>query len=302
MYVFTSTEANSLKETIETIVDDELGSGRPKLLAFKYLDEMSMDDNFVDDLEMGGLGLASEKSEGSMISLGTIREGIITRYQSRTFAVAAGVTQEAMEDAKYDEVINLSRRLPRAMYKTVEYDAANILIRAFNANFVGGDNQPLVSTAHTLPNGGTFSNSMATPMSPSRMALQIVTTQMEKMVGHDGTIEGYNPVCVVCPADQRFAWNGILRATNAPEPGAFNEPNIINRDYNIDVVPVRYWSNTTTNWIVRSDAPDNLNWKWRIRPSQTEWVDNSTTTMFRGIRARWARGWSDARAVVGVNA
>lgn len=302
MIVFTSTEANSLKETIDTIVDDALGEGRSKLIAFKYLDEMSMGDNYVDDLEMGGIGLASEKTEGAMISLGTIREGVVTRYNSRTFAVAAGVTQEAMEDAKYDEVINMTRRLPRAMYKTVEYDAANLLIRAFNASFVGGDNQPLVSTAHTLPNGGTFSNSMATPMSPSRMALQIVTTQLEKMVGHDGTIEGFMPKCVICPADQRFAWNGILRATYAPEPGAFNEPNIINRDFEIDVVPVRYWSNTTTNWIVRSDCENNLNWKWRVRPSQTDWVDNSTTTRFFGIRARWSRGWSDPRAVVGVNA
>lgn len=302
MLVFTSTEANSLKETIDTIVDDELGANRSKLIAFKYLDEMSMGDNYVDDLEMGGIGLASEKAEGSMISLGTIREGIVTRYNSRTFAVAAGVTQEAMEDAKYDEVIAMTRRLPRAMYKTVEYDAANILIRAFNASFVGGDNVSLVSTAHTLPNGGTFSNSMATPMSPSRMALQIVTTQMEKMVGHDGTIEGFEPTCVICPADQRFAWKGILGATYAPEPGAFNEPNIINRDYDIDVVPVRYWSNTTTNWIVRSNCENNLNWKWRVRPSQTDWVDNSSTTRFFGIRARWSRGWSDARAVIGVNA
>lgn len=302
MIVFTSTEANSLKETIDTIVDDTLGEARSKLIAFKYLDEMSMGDNYVDDLEMGGIGLASEKAEGAMISMGTIREGIVTRYNARTFAVAAGVTQEAMEDAKYGEVINMTRRLPRAMYKTVEYDAANLLIRAFNASFVGGDNQPLVSTAHTLPNGGTFSNSMATPMSPSRMALQIVTTQLEKMVGHDGTIEGFMPKCVICPADQRFAWNGILRATYAPEPGAFNEPNIINRDFDIDVVPVRYWSNTTTNWIVRSDCENNLNWKWRVRPSQTDWVDNSTTTRFFGIRARWSRGWSDPRAVVGVNA
>lgn len=302
MIVFTSTEANSLKETLDTIVDDTLGESRGKLIAFKYLDEQSMGDNYVDDLEMGGIGLASEKAEGSEMALGTIREGALTRYIARTFAIRLAVTQEAMEDAKYDEVIAATKRLSRAMYKTVEYDAANILIRAFNASFVGGDNQPLVSTAHTLPNGGTFSNSMATPMSPSRMALQIVTTQMEKLVGHDGTIEGYNPQCVICPADQRFAWNGILRATYAPEPGAFNEPNIINRDYNIDVVPVRYWSNTTTNWLVRSDNDDNINWRWRVRPSGSSWVDNDSTVMLYGIRARWARGWSDPRAVIGVNA
>lgn len=301
--IFTSTIANSLKETLEGIVDDDIGDAKKKLKAFKYLDEMSMGDNFVDDLEMGGPGLASEKAEGSEISLGQIREGTLTRYQSRTFGLRLIITEEAMEDGKYPEAIKCGERLNRAMWKTVDYDAANVLIRAFNASFTIGDGQPLISTAHTLPGGGTFSNQMATPMSPSRMALQIATTQIEKLPGHDGLIgSGIEPRCVLCPVDQRFAWRGILGSDYAPEPGAFNEINVLNRDYDIDIVPIVYWSNTTTNWIVKTDNDDNINWKWRRRPRGRSWVNNDNTVMIFAITARWARGCSDARAVLGVNA
>ncbi len=300
--VFTSVIANSLKLTLDTIVDDDMGDIRSKLVMPKYFDEGNMKDNFVDDLEYAGPGLASEKPEGQTMAIGTIREGVLTRYQSHTFALQLIITEEAMEDAKYDEVLSAAERLNRAMWKTVEFDAANQLIRAFNTSFVIGDGLPLASASHTLPNGGTFSNIMATPMSPSRMALQIATTQLMKYPGHDGLPEGRNPKCVVCPVDQWFAWKGILGSSYAPEPGAFNEINVLNRDYDIDIVKVVYWTNTTTNWIVLTDNDEGLSWKWRRRPRGRSWVENDNTVMKYGITARWARNCSDPRAVLAVNA
>jgi hypothetical protein len=300
--VFTSTIANSLKRTLEDIVDDDMAGLRAKLRMPKFMDEGSMDDNYVDDLEMGGPGLASEKAEGSEIALGTIREGVLTRYQSRTFGLRLIITEEAMEDAKYPQAIKAAERLNRSMWKTVDYDAANVLIRAFNPSFTIGDGLPLISTAHTLPNGGTFSNQMATPMSPSRAALQIARTQLAKYPDHDGTIGGRKPKCVVCPVDQEFAWKGVLGSERAPEPGAFNEVNVLVRDYDIDIVTNEYWSNTTTNWIVETDNDESLKWLWRRRPRGRSWVNNDNTVMLFAVTARWARNCSDPRAVLGVAA
>lgn len=300
--VFTSTEANSLKRTLEKIIDDTMSSAKSKLVMPKFCDESPMKDNYIDFLEMGGPGLASEKAEGAEMAIGSIREGVLTRFISRTFAIRLIITQEAMEDEKYDDVINATERLGRAMWKTVDYDAANILIRAFNASFVIGDGLPFISTAHTLPSGGTFSNQMATPMSPSRAALQIATTQLRKYPGHDGLIEGYKPQCIVCPVDQEFVWGEVLGSSKAPEPGQFNAPNIMTRDYSVDLVLNQYWTNTTTNWIVLTDAEDGIKWFWRVKPKGSSWVNNDSTVMLYGMRARWARGPIDPRCALGVAA
>lgn len=300
--VFTSVIAHSLQETLNEIIDDSTDGVESGLVMSKWLKQGSMEGAYVDDLEMGGPGLAYEKPEGSEMGTGSIKEGPITRYLARTFALKMLVTEEALEDGKYDRAINGGRRLKRAMYKTADIDATNMLIRMFNATFTGGDGLCLGSAAHTLPSGGTWSNIMATPMSPSRQAVIIATSAMRKYPGHDGITDGVEPVKVVHPTEQWGVWAGILKSAKAPEPGAFNEINVVNSELNITSVPVKYWNNTTTNYAFVTDAENGLQFKWRRKPRSRSWVDNDQEIMKYGISARWARGWSDPRAIFGVNA
>lgn len=301
--VFTSTIANSLKRTLQAVVDDETRSAKAELIMPDFCDETPMGDAFIDYLEMGGPGLASEKAEGSEMALGNIREGVLNRFTARTFAIRLIVTQEAMEDKKYDETINAAERLVRSIWKTVDYDGANQLIRAFNPLFVMGDGQPWISTAHTLPSGGTFSNQMAVPMSPSVPALQIATTQIRKYPGHDGLIEGYKPMKILAPVEQEFSWGEVLNSQKRPEPGQFNAPNIMKKNYpGVDLVLNQFWSNTSTNWIVQTNIKDGLKWFWRVRPKGSSWVNNDNVTMLFGMRARWTRGPIDPRCALGVAA
>src|SRR5689334_4682382 len=105
----------------------------------------------------------------------------------------------------------------------------------FNTSFVGGDGLPLASASHTLPQGGTFSNTLAVPQSPSVAAVIVATTQAKKLPGHDGITEGYEPKCIGCPVDQWAAWSVILNSTHKPEPGEFNATNVVNTDLSLDV-------------------------------------------------------------------
>lgn len=299
--IFTGTIANSLKRTLESIVDDDMEDSRKELVMKDFFDEDTMDDNFIDFLEMGGPGLAAEKPEGAEIQIGSVREGTLTRVFSKTYAMRLVVTEEAMEDKKYPQAIRAGERLNRAMYKTVDYEAANQLIRAFNAAFPIGDGQPWFSTAHTLPAGGTFSNLTAVPLTPSRASLQVVTTQLRKMPGHDGLIDQLKPKCVVAPVEQEFIWKETLRSDYAPEVGQFNAINAMKRDYNVDLVLNPYWTTTSTNWIVLSNAKDGLKWFWRVRPRGRSWVNNDNTSLLFAIRARWGRTVVNARCAVGSN-
>lgn len=299
--VFTSTIADALKNTLEEIVDDSTDGIESKAVFTKWCDIKSMSDYYEDDLETGGPGLATEKSEGQEIATGTIKEGVLTRYIARTFGLKLMISDEALEDNKYPKVINAAQRLKRALWKTADIDATNMLVRMANTSYVGGDGVCLSNASHTLPHGGTFSNKMSVAMSPSRTALIVARTQVMKYPGHDGITEGADIKRILCPVDQWGVWQGVTESKMSPDVGNFAEINVIER-LGIEVVPIKYWSNTTTNWVAQTDVDNGLNFRWRRRPKSNSWVENDHTMMKYSITARWARGWSDPRGVLCVEA
>lgn len=301
--VFTGTVFHTLKKTLRTIIADKSDGLEAKSYMKRFCNEDTTDENYVDDLETGGPGLASEKVEGEHIATGTMREGYLTRYLVRTFAQKLVISREAMEDCKYEKALQLAPRLKRAMVKTWDIDATNLMVRAANTSYVGGDGQPLASASHTLPNGGTFSNTLATPLSPSRAAVIVMTSAIRKFPGHDGILgDYYEPKKIVCPTEQWAVWSGIINSNKVPESNA-NEINVVMRDLNIeDVVAIPYWSNTTTNWGMVTTADNGLNFIWRRKPTADDWVDNDGQTYKFSNSARWTRGWSDPRGFFFSNA
>lgn len=300
MTVFVSTIAKGLKPVLNSIVDDDTDGVESDAMFPKWMDVETSEDAYEDDLEMGGPGLASEVEEGGFMQIGTIAEGAVTRYRHRKFGLKMVVTEEALDDNKYQsKVIKAAKRLKRALWKTAEIDACNVLARGFNTAYVGGDGLPLFSASHTLPQGGTYSNLMGTAMTPSRAAYIAAKTQLKQMVGHDGIREGYEDECVLCPSDQWAIWAGIFGSQKVPESNN-NEINVLHSDAP-DVYALVHWSNTTTNWAVKSNAMDGFKWYWRKRPRSKTWVDNDQGLMKYSIDARWSRGWSNPRCAVGNN-
>jgi hypothetical protein len=57
-----------------------------------------------------------------------------------------------------------------------------------------------------------------------------------------------------------------------PTPGAYNAINVINKDLNITPQPVKYWTSSTTNWALLTDADLGLMWFWRRKPKSNTWV------------------------------
>jgi hypothetical protein len=256
-----------------------------------------MDDAYDDDLETAGPALASEKAEGAELATGTIREGYMTRYISRTFGQKIIATEEALEDNKYPKVIDAAKRLRRSMYKTIDMDAALMLVRCADTAYTYGDGLCLANASNLLADGGTFSNILATPYSPSRAAVIAMRSMAMVMPGHDGVIEGYELKTVVCPTAQWAVWEGLIKSTKAPEPGAFNEINVVNT-MDLTVVPVKFWFNTTTNWGITTDADGGINFRYRRQPRSRTWVDNDAEVMKYSISARWARGCSNKRGIL----
>lgn len=303
--IFQSTISHQLKKTLQAVEMDETDNVESTMFLSKWVGTVDdMDDAYVDDLIMAGPGLAKEVTEGGELPSGSIQEHTVTRYIARKFGLKLQITEEAMEDGKYPNAIKLAKYNKRALFKTADIDATNILVRGWNSSYVGADSVSLFSASHTLAGGGTFSNTMATPMSPSRAAFIVATTFMKKLPGHDGVTQGYEPTGVVCPVAQWAVWRGVLGSSHAPEAGEFNEINVANADYDLKLTAIPYWSNSDTNYAFTTTANDDngVKFLWRRRATTKTWVENSQEVMSHSISARWARGWTDPRAMYGVQA
>lgn len=290
----TASGARTLQKTLDNIVTDDLDGGFEDLIAKNYFSFGNMSGAFSDELENGGPGVLGEKNEAEPLDIYTIEDGAVTRYRPRKFGGGLRVSMEMNEDGMYnDKYIAAARRLKRALKKTIEYDCANVLNRAANTAYTGGDGQPLASASHTIPVGGTFSNTLSVAMSPSMAALVTIRNNVAQLPGHDGLIEGYDVEKVVFPTAQWGSWETILKTSNSPG-NANNDINVV-RSLSIKPVEVKYWTGSTTNWGVITDAPDGLKFKWRMKPKSRSEYTELTEVLTYLISARWDRKWTDPR-------
>lgn len=299
--VFSGSVARTLKKVLNKIVDDPLNNAREKMVLTKWCQMGSLEDQYEDDVEYAGGGLVALKPEGGELQPITMKEGPTTRYTAQSFGAVMNITEEAIDDCKYKEVIAIAKRLDRSMYKTIDIDGTFPLMRMADTNYVGGDGVTLANSAHPLVNGGSFSNTLATPLSPSPVLVATVWSTLQVMPGHDGIIEGYEIEKVVYPPAQHFAWATILKSKMNPEAGNFAAINVVNNELDIKPVSVKYWSSSTTQCGFITSADNGLQFKYRKKPTGRSWVDNNNWVMKFSTGARWARGWSDPRGFFGNN-
>ena len=295
---------DTLKDTLSEIVDDDTDGLEAKMQLRMWMTERTMEDAYEDDLEVFGMGLLSEKTEMQSITVGQTGQGSLFRYMPTAFAGKLIYSREVMRDVKYDQVLKPAKRLKRACIKTIEVDTQQMLVRGFNTSYPYGDGVELFSTAQPLPGGGTFSNEMATPQSPSTGALIALTSQMRKTASHDGIDEMYEPECVLCPTEQWAVWDQVLGSPREPAAGEFNAINVVNRIGGLKkkAVALTYWNNTTTNWAVLTDADDGPQIRWRDKMESNDWFDNDNMVLNYSIYVRFAWGLSNKRAIFGVQA
>lgn len=300
--IFTSTVALNLKYTLEEIITDNLDGIEADLDYPKWMKKRPMSDNFEDDQEYAGGGLMAETPEGTEIPAISLTEGYTKRYTARKFTARYIVTEEAMDDSKYPKVIQAVKRLKRAGFKTQDIDATNVLVRATNSSFPGPDGVALASSSHPLAAGGSFSNTLATPMAPSTTSWNNAIAQLDQMVDHDGIIEGYKAVAVLHPVQQRGIWTVLLNSTMDPEFGNFSAVNVIKKyDNDVKRVQLKYWTNTTTNWAIQTDADNGFQFRTRKPFSSKTWIEYNQELMNYSLSGRWDVGFSDPRCCLFSN-
>lgn len=249
---------------------------------------------------MYGLGTAPQMGEGGPV---TYKSGGVVfnkTYVFRQYGIAFGLTKVLVEDGDHIAIGRIySEQMGQGMAETEETEAANVLNRAFNGSYLGGDGQPLNSASHPIV-GGTASNLLATPAALSQTSVESMLTQIRKAVDNDQKKVRITPRSLVVSPDNE--WTAEVITKSALRTG--NANNDINPVMSTKALPEGYKVITrltsNTAWWVKTDEKMGLQFLTRRMAQKSMEGDFQTDTMRYKCTSRWDVGWTNWRTVYGT--
>lgn len=156
--------------------------------------------------EIHDLGLFKEIPEGTEYSFERGKQGASKTLKPVKYGLGFSISEEAVEDGKFDMIADHVRRLARSGRESQEIQAMNILNNGFTTETTA-DGVSLFNTAHPLPSGGTYRNRLSSDADLSVTSLETMLTDFEtQFVGDSGIIYRIEPrKIVVAPANKRLA-------------------------------------------------------------------------------------------------
>ena len=258
--------------------------------------------NYEEDVQLTGFGLAPVKSEGSGVSYDSEIQGFTTRYTHVAYALGYIVTKEELDDNLYEQV---SRRraaaLAMSFRQTKENVGANIYNRAFNGTYLGGDGVALCSTSHPNTSGGTFANKPSVDADLSEASLEDALTAIMGFQNDRGLLINVMPKSIVVARQNWWNANRILKSAYTPST-ANNAVNVLVATNALpEGIVMNHYLTSPNAWFVRTNIQNGLKYYSRVGIQFDQ--DNDFDTMNAKAKGyeRYSFGWTDPRAIYGVN-
>jgi phage major head subunit gpT-like protein len=265
-----------------------------------YMDVVKSTRNFEEDTLYSGLGLGKIKPEGSAIQYDDTSQQYTKRYTNVTYANGFIITREMMEDGVAPfKAERLTKSLARGMVQTKDIVAANVMNRAFNSSYTGGDGKELCATDHpTL--SSDLRNELSTAADLSEASLEQAIIDLSDFRDHRGLRMHHMPKKLLVPKELRFEARRIL-GSEGRVGVADNDLNAIKSlgDLGVGDVIVNNYLTDTDAWFIITDVPDGL--KFQVRREMEIGTDNDFDTENAKFKAtmRFDTGWTDPRGVFG---
>ena len=265
----------------------------------EIFDEESSDRAFEEEVMLGGFGNAEVKPEGSGVVYEQAQETFTARYSHETIALAFSLTEEAVEDNLYDKIsTRYTKALARSMANTKQIKAANVLNRAFNSSFLGGDDKELCATDHpTL--SGTQKNELSTAADLNETSLEQMLIDIADMKDERGMKIALQGVKMIIPVNLQFTAERLMKS--AGRTGTAD--NDLNAVRNMGMVPQGYVVNNfltdTDAFFIKTDAPNGLKMFTRAPIRTAMEGDFDTGNVRYKARERYSFGFSDWRGIFG---
>ena len=258
--------------------------------------------NYEEDVQLTGFGLAPVKSEGSGVSYDSEVQGFTTRYTHVAYALGYIVTKEELDDNLYEQVSRRrSAALAMSFRQTKENVGANIYNRAFNGTYLGGDGVALCSTSHPNTSGGTFANKPSVDADLSEASLEDALTAIMGFQNDRGLLINVMPKSLIVARQNWWNANRILKSAYTPST-ANNAVNVLVATNALpEGIVMNHYLTSPNAWFVRTNIQNGLKYYSRVGIQFDQ--DNDFDTMNAKAKGyeRYSFGWTDPRAIYGVN-
>ncbi|MAW12599.1 MAG: hypothetical protein CML57_00045 [Rhodobacteraceae bacterium] len=257
------------------------------------------DRAFEEEVMLSGFGNAGVKPEGSAVTFDNAQETYTSRYQHETVALAFSITEEAIEDNLYDRLSSrYTKALARSMANTKQIKAANVLNRAFNSSFTGGDGKELCATDHPTI-FGTVSNELATAADLNETSVEQALIDIAAFTDERGLKIAARGVKMIIPSELQFTAERIMNSANR----VGTADNDINAVKSMGMIPQGYVVNNyltdTDAFFIITDVPNGLKYFERSPIKTSMEGDFDTGNVRYKARERYSFGFSDFRGIFG---
>ena len=265
----------------------------------EIFDSESSDRAFEEEVMLGGFANAAVKPEGQGIVYDDAQETYTARYTNETVALAFALTEEAVEDNLYDKLsTRYTKALARSMANTKQVKAANILNRAFNNSYLGGDAKELCATDHPTLSGNQ-KNELSTAADLNETSLEQMLIDIADMKDERGLKIALRGMKMIIPVNLQFVAERLMKS--AGRVGTAD--NDINAIKSMGMVPEGYVVNNfltdTDAFFIKTDAPNGLKHFVRAPIRTAMEGDFDTGNVRYKARERYSFGWSDWRGIFG---
>jgi len=268
----------------------------------EYTDLFDMDtsrQNYEEDVQVTGFGLAPVKPQGMGVEYDSETQGYIKRYTHVVYALGYIVTREELEDNLY--VVVSKRRaqaLAFSMRQTKENIAAQIYNRAFTAG-TGGDGSYLCVDDHASKSGDQ-SNLLAAASDLNEAAIEDMIIQIMGANNDRGLKISLMPKSLHVHRSDWFEANRILKSVLQNDT-ANNALNVLKSTNALPGgIKVNHYFSDSDAWFIRTNAPRGMIGYQRRPIEFTQDNDFDTENAKAKNTERYVFGWTDWRGVWGT--
>jgi len=248
---------------------------------------------------LSGFANADVKAEGQGIAYDEAQETYTARYTMETIALAFAITEEAIDDNLYDRLASrYTKALARSMANAKQVKAANVLNRAFNSSYTGGDGLELCSTAHVIVSG-TDQNELSTAADLNETSLEQAMIDIAALTDERGLKIAAQGRKMIVPSALQFTAERLLKSVGRTGTA----DNDISAVVSMNVIPqgyvVNHYLTDTDAWFIKTDVPNGLKHFVRAPIKTAMEGDFETGNVRYKARERYSFGWSDWRGIYG---
>ncbi len=184
------------------------------------------------------------------------------------------------------------------MANTKQVKAANVLNRAFNSSFTGGDGKELCATDHPTI-FGTVKNELSTAADLSETSIEQALIDINAFTDERGLKIAARGMKLIIPSDLQFTAQRIMNSDNR----VGTADNDINAIKSMGMIPQGYVVNNyltdTDAFFIITDVPNGLKYFERSPIKTSMEGDFDTGNVRYKARERYSFGFSDFRGIFG---